>query len=313
MSSIVYGYDLALKSLLYDRFASTIGIDISSDTVENMNQGLFQCPDDIAQREASEKRGKNFLEFMNFQRMEIRPSWDRQRSVLAKRGLWVATNGDKKTITNIKAQPVDLVYNIWFWSKSLDKVNQCMEEYIWWQQDNPKVVLHYTIGEDEYPIRPDLHFGEIIDQSTYPDKYEIGAKFILMMPVTMDAWVLKSTTLKPIRKIRLTVYDKDEVTNYSDIVGSDPDVELEAALRFFRKSIYGIINVNLLENSATIAGKFGNDFSTSTKVIIRDSTGNDGIYTISTGGISEGADSTKLILEETLADSTADGVIQKQN
>lgn len=312
MSSITNGYDLALKNLLYDRFASVIGIDsLSSVRETNMNQGLFQCPSEIAQREASEKRGSNFLEFMNFQRVGMNPSWDRQRSVLAKRGLWIAYDIEKKHLTNIKAQPIDLSYNVWFWSKSLDKVNQCMEEYAWWQQRNPKVILEYQVGDTKYPIRPDLHFGDIVDESTYAKKYEEGVKFILRMPIRMDAWVFESTTIRTIRKIILTVYDKNDIQQYSDIIGSDPDVELKAALRFFRKSIYNILEVSLPGNSVTIAGKYGSDFSVEDKIFIRSSTRNDGMYTLLS--ISESDDTTVLVVKEVLSSSVADGVIQKEN
>jgi hypothetical protein len=315
-SSVTYGYDAALKSLLYDRFADTIGISLlSSDKIENMNQGLFQCPFEIAQREASEKRSTNFLEFMHFYRMGMNPSWDRQRTVLAQRGLWALMDkdADKRLLTNIKAQPVDLLYSVWFWSKNWEKLNLCMEDYIFWQQENPKVEVSYDIGDDKYPIaiRPDLHFGEIVDESTYPEKYEVGTKFIIRMPIKMDGWVFKSTTLKPIRKIRLTVYDKDDVTDYSEIIGPDPNTGLEQALKFFRKSIYNIIAVSILDGKITVAGKYGIDFSVGEKIVIRDSTGNDGMYTVSI--VSQGADSTVLVVEEPLYSSVVDGVIQKRN
>jgi hypothetical protein len=313
-SSVTYGYDVALKSLLYDRFADTIGINITSSKTDNMNQGLFQCPFEIAQREASEKRSTNFLEFMHFYRIGMNPSWDRQRTVLAQRGLWALMDkdADKRLLTNIKAQPVDLLYSVWFWSKSWEKLNLCMENYIFWQQENPKVVVSYDIGDDKYPIaiRPDLHFGEIVDESTYPEKYEVGTKFIIRMPIKMDGWVFKSTTLKPIRKIRLTVYDKDNVTDYSEIIGPNPNTELEQALKFFRKSIYNIIAVSILDGKITVAGKYGIDFSVGEKIIIRDSTGNDGMYTVSI--VSQGADSIVLTVVEELRSSIADGVIQKE-
>lgn len=309
-SSITNGYDLALKSLLYDRFASIIGIDtLSSSKVTNMNQGLIQCPFELARRMISEKRGKTFLEFMSFYKVGISPSWSRQRSVVAQRGLWVAHDIDKRYLTNVKAQPVDISYNVWFWSKSLDKVNQCMEEYIFWQQENPKVTLLYN---DIYPIRPDLHFGDIVNESTYPEQFDKGADFILRMPIKMDGWIFKSTDATDvIRKIVLTVYDKDDVEDYSEIIGPDPDTELEAALRFFRKSIYNIFAVDTSANSLTIAGTYGSDFSVEDKLIIRGSTGNDGMYILSS--VSEGEDTTVIIVEETLPDSTADGVIQKRD
>jgi hypothetical protein len=222
-------------------------------------------------------------------------------------------DADKRLLTNIKAQPVDLLYNVWFWSKDWEKLNLCMENYIFWQQENPKVLVSYDIGDDKYPItiRPDLHFGDIVDESTYPEKYEVGTKFIIRMPIKMDGWVFKSTTLKPIRKIRLTVYDKDNVTDYSEIIGSNPNVELEQALRFFRKLIYNVIAVGIPDNSVTIAGKYGIDFSVEGKIIIRDSTGNDGMYTVFS--VSQGIDSTVLVVEEPLSSSVVDGVIQKES
>jgi len=131
------------------------------------------------------------------------------------------------------------------------------------------------------------------------------------MPIKMDGWVFKSTTLKPIQKVRLTVYDKNNVEDYSEIIGSNPNTELEQALRFFRKLIYGIISVDKINKKITIAGKYGSDFSVGEKIIIRDSTGNDGMYTVS--NVLQGVDSTTLTLVESLPDSTADGIVQKRS
>ena len=180
-----------------------------------------------------------------------------------------------------------------------------------WQHDNPKLLLAYG----DYTIDPDLHFGEIIDESTYGEKYQTGSIFANRVPIKVDGWVLESETATgEIEKIRLTVYDKDEVTDYDSIVVEDSgqDTEAETVLRLLRRRIYEIEAVDALENSITIEGEHASDFSAADIVVIQNSTDSNGLYTLSSA--TEISGDTKLIFEVdtgTVIGLTADGVAYK--
>jgi len=316
-SSFLYGYDLAIKAVLYSRFASILGIDTQhSSETENINEGIYQFPKAVAQRISAEKRGATFLEFMNFYRVGAEFSWERNRTPLSRRGQWVntVTAAGSDTI-HLKAVPVNLRYDVWFWSKDLDKINQIVEKYLFWQQETSKLSISYIDTYDNsYSLTPDLHFGEIIDESTVDDQYQSGLIYVHRMPITVDAWVFEGLSFKTISKIRVTFYDKDDVTNYSEIIVEDinQNTELEAALRFFRRTVYDIDSIDLTANSISIVGEFDSDFTAGDRVDICNSTDNNGTYTISSVGATYADNKTTVVLDGALTSSTADGTIYKR-
>lgn len=314
-NSFTRGIDLALKTLLYLRFRSVLGIDMSGSDEDNINEGVVQCPREVAQRMVAEKRGENFLEFINFWRVGTSPSWDRQRTPVARRGMWLAhTDGNKTDTVHVRAVPVDLNYNVWFWSKDLDKIYQCIEEYLFWQQDDPNLKLKYN---DKYEIEPDLHFGEIVDESTVDEMYDKGLIYTFKMPIKIDAWILKGETLKTITKLVLTFYDKDDVTDYSEIVVEDSDqaTELEALLRMFRKKLYAILDIDLDSNSIIIPENRVSDFSIGEDIFVDNSTADNRGYTnnrrYTVAEVSLVDTNTKIKVVEELKSDIADGNIYK--
>jgi len=309
--SFLQSYDLAIKYVLYDKFASILGIDTQSGSKENnINLGVFQFPKAIAQRVAAEKRGETFLEFINFWRVGASFSWARNRTPLSRRGMWVATSEDGADTIQIKAVPIDLSYDAWFWSKDRDKVYQVIEDYIFWQQNNPNISILYN---DTYELTPDLHFGEIEDESTVPEQYSQGVIHVCRMPIKLDAWVLKGFSFKTIYKIRLTIRDKDEITDYEEIMieDSDQDTELEAVLRFSREATYNIYEIDPSSKSICILGSFADDFISGQKIQIVDSTDNDDMYTVANASYADGI--TTVIVDETLASAVADGIVSLKN
>jgi len=311
-TSLLKHHDLAVKAALYSKFASIMGIDShSSSEVENINQGIFQFPKSVALRVAAEKRGSNFLEFINFFRTSAKFSWERNRSTLSRRGMWInGSSGDRKAI-NVKAVPIDLGYTCWFWSVDQDKIYEVMEEYAFWQQDSPKVTLTYLDDEDnEYEMVPDIHLGEIVDESTIGEKFQRGQIFVFRMPITVDGWALKTSKTSTFTKIKVTYYDGDELTSYTSIIGTPPsDTELEAALRYFRRSVYEIYAVDLEDNSLGIEGSFAEDFVVGDEITVYGSTANNAPYTVVSATYISGV--TTVVLSEALSDDTVDGTIYK--
>jgi len=309
MASFTRSIDLSLKTFLFTKFADILGIDKSGAEADNINQGIVQCPKEIALRELAEKRGEIFLTFGNFWRTRTSPSWERQRTPVARRGLYSNVSDSSKTSTvHIKAMPIDLEYSVWFWSKDLDKIYQCIEEYIFWQQNNPNLILNY---DDQYALELDLHFGEIIDQSTIDEKYTQGILYVYKFPITVDAWIFESVDYKTIKKIMLTCYDKDNVASYSEIVveDSNQDTELEAALKMFRRDLYGVLDYDLDLNAIVVSGNFAADFSVGDKIFVENSTSSNGIYTVASASFADSC--TKVVVTETLVDSAIKGNIYK--
>lgn len=388
INSLLQGYDLAVKSALYNKFASILEIDthyeidlvnlvdnsiiilgnfasgfpagdnvdiqsstdndgtytvvsvayadgkttivltetLSSTTADgtiyrseetNINLGVFQFPKEGAQRFAAEKRGETFLEFINFWRMGASFSWARNRTPLARRGMWLDIDGSGKNTTHVKAVPIDLNYNAWFWSKDLDKIYKVIEDYVFWQQNDPKISVLYN---DIYELRPDIHFGEIVDESTVAEQYQEGIIYVYKMPIKVDGWVLKGDSFKTIHKIKVTFYDKNDITDYSEIIveDTDQDTEMEAALRFFSRAVYNISSVDRSAHSIGIVGNFEADFAIGDKITIWNSStdpitqkSNDGTYTIASDGAVYVGDKTIVVVDEVLNSSIADGTIYK--
>lgn len=312
MVSFTHSIDLALKMLLYQRFGDILKISSQSSVdADNINEGVVQVPREVALRVVAEKRGENFLNFINFWRVGTSPAWDRQRTPVARRGMYLATSDDKTDTVHVKAVPVDLNYNIWFWSKDLDKVYQCIEEYLLWQQDDPNLKLKYN---EQYEIEPDIHFGEIVDESTVDEMYDKGLIFTFKMPIKIDAWILKGESFKTISKLVLTFYDKNSITNYSEIVveDSDQDTELEALLRMFRKRLYAILDVDYIGEVIKviiIPDDRVSDFSVDDIIYVENSTENDGRYTVASVSLVD--TNTRIELVEKLKSDIADGNVYK--
>ncbi len=93
-----------------------------------------------------------------------------------------------------------------------------------------------------YPVELDMHFGPLVDESTVAEKYDKGSIYVMRTPVTIDGMALLVDTVKTVKTITLTIYDKDELTTDADISeviveDSNQDVELEVALRLSRREI----------------------------------------------------------------------------
>ena len=311
-SSFLYTYDIALRSLVYNRFGSILGIgELGPNPIDAINQGVVLCPKGIVLRYLAEKRTQLFLEFINIYRSSVSFSWARQRTVVSRRG-YHALRPDGTTET-IKADAVDLNYNMWFWSNSLDKVNLCAEKYLQWIQEVPKIVLTYN---DVYNLNPDLIFeGPVVDESRIEELYRAGKVWTFRMPLKIEAWLPKSGGLvEKIEKIRVTFYEKDEVANYVDIVveDSNQDTSLAEALRMFRANLYRIIGVDKINKTFVVACDRTADFEESAKIIVENTTKNNGMYTIVSAMYSESEVVTFVKVVESIPDETVEGNLYLQ-
>lgn len=314
-SSFLQAYDLALRSLLYEKFGSYLSIpDLGEGEDESIRLGVLHVPRDIAQRVAAERRGKTFLEFINFWRTETRFSWERQRTPVARRGLWLNySSGTKVATVHAKAVPVNLSYSAWFWSVDRDKVYDCINEYMFWLHNSPRISLTFN---DVYSLEPYLKFSEAVDESTVPSQFQKGAVHVFRMPIVVEGWLVDSDSFGVVHKIRLTFYDKNEVTNYEDIIveDSDQDTELEQLLRMFRQHLYAILGVSTSGKYFEVYGDRTSDFSVGDRIEVQNSTGNDGSYVIvavSEIDLGGGESKTRIVVTESVPSAVADGTLFK--
>lgn len=300
--------DIGLRSLLYTKYFTILNL-------ENINKGVILYPKEIALREMAEKRGQPEVEMVNLWRTRVSPDWKRMQTAVARRGIRVAhTDATKTEAITVKAIPVTLEYDVWFWTHYRDRLNLIIEEYLFWQQDNPNLNLEYG---SEYPVELDLHFGDIVDESIVAEKYDKGQIFILNAPITLDGWVFSNTDVKTIHKIELSLYNKNDLT--ADQIGNiiiessdeDFDSERESTLKLYEEHIYGIIGVVISAYEFSITTGWATEFSVEGKIYVDGSTGNDGIYTIALV-TDDGAYTTITVVEE-IEDGTEDGTISLRN
>ena len=305
MSSFLKVIDIGLRSALFTKFEDIL--DLSS-----VNEGVIFYPKEIAFRHISEKRGKSISEFINVWRTRTAPDFKRQRTPTARRGIRVAFANDDETLsTVVKAMPVDLEYNVWFWSKDIENLNLIAERYLFWQQDNPNLNLYYN---DDYPAELDLHFGEMVDESDVPTMFDKGTHFVMRVPISIEGWVFTSTSTNTvIRKIELVIYDSLNLTDYRQCIYEEDeyDAEIEAAVKLSEKHIFGILGVDGGTKTFTVNGSSASEFVAGEVLYVLDSTGNDGTYTIVSS--EDGVDNTTVVVSEDIADSTVDGNIILRN
>ena len=198
MASFIKTLDEGMKTLVFTKFKSYL--DLTTETTD-----LVFAPNSIAQRMISEKRGANKTEFMNLWRPTLSFDWGRQRSPLARRGMLLRyEDADTKVaFVNVKAVPVKIGYDLYFWSRSLDKIMQAAEAYAFWLHVNPRLILNYN---DEFPLEMYMKLGGIVDVSPLDQVYDKGTHFVYRMPIGLEGWVLVLESLKSVLTIILKVW-----------------------------------------------------------------------------------------------------------
>jgi hypothetical protein len=239
-TSFLRAIDIGLQGLLFTKFQDILGL-------ETINHGVLRRPKPTALRHAAEKKGNTELEFINLWRTRTAPNWALMRSPAAKRGAMMGlVNGGVTDIAIVKSVPCALEYDIWFWTKKKENLNLIAEKYLFWLHENPNLNLSLIVKYDEqaveYPLNLDMHFGDLIDESTDAEEFDKGIMYITKTSVRIDGLVFVASSLKRINKIVFTVYDGDDLqveADYLEVIveDSNQDVELEVALRMSTQEI----------------------------------------------------------------------------
>jgi hypothetical protein len=206
--SFIKTLDDSMKSLVFAKFGTYFGLS-------NAVQDIVFFPKEVQMRKIAEKRGSDTVEFIGLWRNGIKFDWSRNNSPVARRGLSLTySDSGKSEILTAKAVPVQIDYDLWFWSRDLDKVMNAVESYLMWQFDNPNLILNYM---STYPLELDLNFGAVIDESPYSQIYESGTYYVSRMPIKLDGWIFSSIMSKTVLEIILKIYLREGMSpNYVD-------------------------------------------------------------------------------------------------
>ncbi len=226
--------DVGLRTLLFTKFSDILSL-------ESVNKGVLFYSKETALRELAEKKNKTKLEFINIWRTDVALDWKRMSTPAARRGVDVnyTDEGQRTVYTNIKAIPVALTFDVWFWTHDRDKLNSIIETYLFWQQDDPNLYMQYR---EIYPLSYDLHFNRIIDESTVDQQFEKGRMYIQKTSISLDGMVFTVPSEEGvITSIHISCYDKDdlETVNYEEIivVDSNTNIDLQASLHLFTRIV----------------------------------------------------------------------------
>jgi len=166
------------------------------------DQTIILFPNEVAQREYSEKQGKSSVDFISYFRNNTKFSWARNRSTVGTLGVPVNyTDSNLDSQIMIQAIPLDLEYEIVFWHHNLDTLNTIITNYFFWIFNNPTL----TITLQGYPTSLYLNMtdGGSEDMSTTKNMYVVGKYFVYRGLIKAESWIpnipnLTGSTIKNI-------------------------------------------------------------------------------------------------------------------
>ena len=187
--------DYGVRAMVWYKYADLLSLT-------SMVNDSAIWPKSVTFRNISEKRGKVQMEFMNIWRSGTKFDWDRQRTSLARGGVYGQNTSTDASV--LKSVPVTLNYDAFFWSKDTDKLNQITERYCFWQHQDPNLNMLFN---SIYPCEFDLQFGSVIDESPVESMYDKGVYYVIRCPITVEGWIFTTSPSGLIRTIYLNGYD----------------------------------------------------------------------------------------------------------
>lgn len=192
--------DFAIKSLIFTKFGPLMGL-------QDQNKDIIMFPKEVAPRQLAERRGHYDLGFISLWRTMTQYSQARKRTPVAMRGIALNyDNSDAKTaIRSAKAVPADLEYEIQFWSRDLNEMNKVVEEYLFWQYNNPNLDI---LVDGAYPAEFDLKFGDITDGSSTGEMFDKGLVYTKTLPILMELWIPRFEDVKTVHTAVVSIYEE---------------------------------------------------------------------------------------------------------
>jgi hypothetical protein len=210
-NSFIHIVDNAMKTSVFQRFGGFFGLS-------NQTNDLVFQPKSICQRKIAEKRGEASVEFISLWRNRITPDWARQRTSVARDGIYLNYQDSNKTsILTIKAVPVTMDYELRFWSKDLNSVTYAAESYMKWFQDFPNLIVYFN---GLYEMDMYMKFGAWTDETDY-NIYEKGLYYVAEMPITLDGWLMTEISTPSVLEIIVDLYLRQVVTGQTQDIFLD--------------------------------------------------------------------------------------------
>jgi len=222
--------DEGVRAAIWSKFYSTMGFG----ELDELRENIVLYPKSVAFRKISDMRERTRMEFMNLWRESTVLDRKRLTMPVARRGVpLVYTDdldgsgeaGERTGMIQVKAVPVTISYNLWFWSLDKDKLNDIAEECLFWEHNTPYVRLYF---DEVYPVDLNVRItGEIFDESPLDDLYKRGTYYVSRVPIEVEGWVFSGAEVKTIKTIYLKVYDRDEIedADINEFLG-DPNEDL---------------------------------------------------------------------------------------
>jgi len=212
MTNMIRSITEALVLEVADRFSDAL-------PSERINKDIIYQPIDIALRERAERQvdsktaesAKYDLEFINVWLEDLVYAKSRRRIGVSRFGPMTSFNDpNSKTFVKMhRAVPADLTYSITFWTKYKDRMDTFLQEFTFWQEDNPNVGLYYE--EDKR-----LEFDIIVDPATVSAE-QVKSMFIegkywrYTVNILVEAWILRNVEVRTAKEIQLEAYIADDL------------------------------------------------------------------------------------------------------
>lgn len=207
MISFLQMIDNAMRQMIFNRYSSIMEFSTLETDVHIIPKGH-------ALRTNAETRGDDDLEFSNIWRSSVRRDLKRAQTPIARRGLNISyTDVFKTDILSVKGVPCFLDYDVWIWSRDLDKLTKVDEEYLFTPNKNATVSIQFKIEEDGQeisvgsPMDMFTYIGDVHDESPIEDMNENGLYFVHKYTFSLEAWVLQTITSKTVKTIIIEIYD----------------------------------------------------------------------------------------------------------
>jgi len=216
--SLVQSIDTAIKTAVWTKFGPSLGL------TTDQNKELVFAPKELALRKIAEKRGENSVEFISVWRNSIELDWERQQSVIGRNGLSLSyvDSTTKAQVVTVKGVPVNINYDVFLWSRDLDKITKATESYLQWLHNRPQLVIYY---DGQYEMNMYMHLGSIDDVSDY-NVYEKGQYFVSKFNFTLEAWSLTTISSRTILKIIIDFYLREgQAPDYIDTLLNEYEIE----------------------------------------------------------------------------------------
>ena len=189
-----------------------------------VNRDIIFMPDDLALRFRAEleKRGpvtgadgketptdKYTLEFMNVWLYDLNFPWGRNRTPMARTGIATEfgdrTAGGKEFVKMHRVMPVNMEFGVTFWTKYKERMDQFIEEFVYWQQTNPVIELYW---DDNKPLRLQIAIDSPVgmDVSKISNMFQEGKYWKHTFRFKVESWLIKDVPVRTLKKIILDMY-----------------------------------------------------------------------------------------------------------